>query len=90
MIAEGVPGQLTDGAVATSGYGSQIIDPRTGAAARGAGPAAVTGPALSGADGLTTALYAAGQAGLSWFPTSDGYRALVLDGRAVPEPVTLR
>src|SRR5437762_1787108 len=82
--------ELTDGAVATSGYGSQIIDPRTGAAARGAGPAAVTGPALSGADRLTTALHAAGQAGLSWFPPSDGYRALVLAGRAVLEPVTLR
>src|SRR5690349_20920458 len=44
--------ELTDGAVATSGYGAPIVDPRTGEAVHGTGPAAVVGPALSTADGL--------------------------------------
>jgi FAD:protein FMN transferase len=82
--------ELTDGAVATSWYGSPVVDPHTGLEVRGAGPAAVTGPALSAADGYATALYAAGTAGLSWFPTGDGYRALVVAGRKAGEPVTLR
>jgi thiamine biosynthesis lipoprotein len=82
--------ELTDGAVATSGYGTPIVDPHTGAQVTGTGPAAVTGPALSTADGYATALYAAGEAGLSWFPGPDGYRPLVVAGRAVGEPVTLR
>ena len=75
--------ELTDGAVATSGYGSPVLDPRTGEPARAAGPAAVTGPALATADGYATALYAAGRAGLAWFADSDGYRPIVLDGRPV-------
>jgi len=82
--------ELTDGAVATSGYGTPIIDPHTGGAVRGAGPATVTGPALSTADGYATALYACGEAGLSWFPTPDGYRAVVAGGRPVGDPVSLR
>jgi FAD:protein FMN transferase len=82
--------ELTDGAVATSGYGSPIVDPHTGHQVPGGGPAAVTGPALSTADGLATALYAAGEAGLSWFPTPEGYRALVIAGRKVGEALTLR
>jgi thiamine biosynthesis lipoprotein len=75
--------ELTDGAVATSGYGSPIVDPHTGEQVRGTGPAAVTGPALSTADGYATALAAAGRAGLPWFPTGDGYRALVAGGQPV-------
>jgi FAD:protein FMN transferase len=81
---------LTDGAVATSGYGMPVVDPHTGAQVGAPGPAAVTGPSLSTADGYATALYAAGDAGLSWFPSPDGYRALVVAGRAVGEPVSLR
>jgi thiamine biosynthesis lipoprotein len=73
--------QLTDGAVATSGYGSPVLDPHTGEPVLGAGPAAVTGPALATADGYATALYAAGAAGLTWFDGSDGYRPVVLAGR---------
>jgi thiamine biosynthesis lipoprotein len=75
--------ELTDGAVATSGYGSTIVDPFTGRPARRQGPASVTGPALATADGYATALYAAGAAGLAWFPDSDGYRPLVLDGKPI-------
>src|SRR3989440_1828094 len=68
--------ELVDGAVATSGYGTPVVDPHTGRQVRGTGPAAVTGPALATADGYATALYAAGGAGLSWFPSQDGDRAL--------------
>jgi thiamine biosynthesis lipoprotein len=75
--------ELTEGAVATSGYGSPVLDPYTGEPARAAGPAAVTGPSLATADGYATALYAAGKAGLTWFDSSEGYRAVVLDGRPV-------
>src|SRR5947209_6047888 len=57
--------ELTDGAVATSGYGSTIVDPHTGTPVRGAGPAAVTGPSLATADGFAPALYARGAAGLT-------------------------
>jgi FAD:protein FMN transferase len=73
---------LTDGAVATSGAADRrghIVDPHTGRPAGELAVATVTGPDLSVADGYATALYAAGPAGLSWFPTADGYRALVLD-----------
>jgi FAD:protein FMN transferase len=75
--------ELTDGAVATSGYGTTIVDPHTGTPVRGNGLATVTGPALATADGYATALYAAGAAGLSWFPGTDGYRAVVVDGKRV-------
>jgi thiamine biosynthesis lipoprotein len=74
--------------VATSGYGGEVIDPHTGRRLRATGPATVTGPALCAADGYATALCAAGAAGLSWFPTTDGYRALVVAGRPAREPVT--
>ena len=39
--------------------------------------ATVLGPNLAVADAYATALFAAGPAGLDWFPTADGYRALV-------------
>jgi FAD:protein FMN transferase len=80
--------ELTDGAVATSGYGAEIVDPHTGAKVRSAGPATVTGRTLSLTDGYATALYAAGAAGLSWFPGSAGYAALVVDGRPVHRMLT--
>jgi thiamine biosynthesis lipoprotein len=82
--------ELADGAVATSGYGSPVYDPHTGVQISGTGPAAVTGPALSTADGYATGLYAAGPVGLSWFPSPDGYRALVVAGQPAGEPVSLR
>ena len=74
--------ELTDGAVATSGYG-EIIDPHTGTRVLARGPATVTGPTLSVADGYATALCAAGEAGLPWFPGSRGYEPLVVAGRPV-------
>src|SRR5262249_58513785 len=81
--------ELTDGAVATSGYGSPVYDPHTGVQISGTGPAAVTGPSLSTADGYATGLCAAGPAGLSWLPSPDGYRALTVAGRAVGSPPTV-
>ncbi|HEY2669773.1 MAG TPA: FAD:protein FMN transferase [Rugosimonospora sp.] len=82
--------QLTDGAVATSGYGALVIDPHTGAPARSRGPATVTGPTLAAADGYATALFAAGDAGVPWFPTTEGYQAVVVSGRPTGELLTLR
>jgi len=82
--------ELTDGAVATSGYGAPVVNPHTGAPARSRGPATVTGPTLSTADAFATALYAAGEAGLSWFPTADGYTAAVVAGRRTGDLLALR
>lgn len=73
--------ELTDGAVATSGYGAAVFDPHTGEPVRAQGPATVTGPTLCFADGYATALYAASEAGLPWFPTVDGYEALLVGGK---------
>lgn len=73
---------LTDCAVATSGAGGRrghIVDPHTGDPADALAVTTVIGPDLSIADGYATALYAAGPSGLSWFPTPDGYQALILD-----------
>jgi thiamine biosynthesis lipoprotein len=75
--------ELTDGAVATSGYGAEVVDPHTGAPVRSGGPATVTGPTLSVADAYATALYASGEAGLSWFTNRCGYTPLVVAGRPV-------
>lgn len=61
---------LTDAAVATSAR------PVRGAATTP--PVAVTGPELTTADVYATALRVAGTAGLSWFPTPDGYRGYLL------------
>jgi FAD:protein FMN transferase len=74
---------LTDGAVATSGYGAEVIDPHTGDVIRSRGPATVTGPTLAIADGYATALFAASEAGLRWFDGSSGYEPLVVAGRPV-------
>jgi thiamine biosynthesis lipoprotein len=73
--------ELTDAAVATSGSyerGGHVVDPHTGLPATRSASATVVGPDLGTADALATALYAAGRAGLSWFPT-EGYDALLVD-----------
>ncbi|WP_213455201.1 FAD:protein FMN transferase [Rhizomonospora bruguierae] len=74
--------ELTDGAIATTGGPDRrdhVVNPHTGATAGDLVAATVTGPELAVADAYATALYAAGAAGLAWFPTPDGYRALVVD-----------
>ncbi len=80
--------ELTEGALAVAGATpltrDRIVDPHTGAPAYPAGPAAVAGPQLAHANAYAVALCAAGGAGLEWFPTTDGYRAVVLDGRPTP------
>jgi thiamine biosynthesis lipoprotein len=76
--------EMTAGAIGTSGIAAHpgsgprdhVIDPHTGAPARHFVAATVTGPDLALADAYATALFAAGPAGLAWFPTADGYRAL--------------
>jgi thiamine biosynthesis lipoprotein len=80
--------ELTEGALALAGASSlardRIVDPHTGGPAYPAGPAAVAGPQLAIANAYAVALCAAGPAGLDWFPTADGYRAVVIDGRPTP------
>lgn len=71
--------QLTEGAIGTSGIAGRrghVINPHTGEPADTTCAAIVTGPDLAVADAYATALCAAGPAGLRWFPTVDGYRAL--------------
>lgn len=71
--------EMTTGAVGTSGVAGRrdhVVDPHTGEPARLFAAATVTGPSLAVADGYATALFAAGPAGLNWFPTPTGYRAL--------------
>jgi FAD:protein FMN transferase len=76
--------EMTRGAISTSGLAAHgepgrrdhVVDPHTGAPARLFVAATVTGPDLAVADAYATALFAAGPAGLPWFPTADGYRAL--------------
>lgn len=80
--------ELTDGAVATSGYGAEVVDPHTGEVVRSRGPATVTGPTLAVADGYATALFAAAEAGLRWFDGSRGYEPLVVAGRPVKGMLT--
>jgi thiamine biosynthesis lipoprotein len=71
--------ELAEGAIGTSGVTGRrdhVIDPHTGESARHLIAATVTGPDLAVADAYATALYAAGPAGVDWFPTTDGYRLL--------------
>jgi thiamine biosynthesis lipoprotein len=71
---------LTEGAIGTSGLAGRrghVINPRTGEAVDPTRAAIVIGPDLAIADAYATALCAAGPDGLRWFPTVDGYRALV-------------
>jgi thiamine biosynthesis lipoprotein len=71
--------ELTAGAVGTSGVAGRrnhVVDPHSGEAVQHFAAATVIGPDLAVADAYATALFAAGPAGLDWFPTPDGYRAL--------------
>jgi len=84
------PGDLAcvvelDGGLATSGTyerGPHLIDPRTRRPRALVASASVSGPDLGLADALATALMVAGEEGLAWFETLEGYEALVcaLDG----------
>jgi thiamine biosynthesis lipoprotein len=70
--------ELTSGAIGTSGVTGRrghVVDPHTGEPVARVVAATVTGPDLATADAYATALYAAGPAGLAWFPTTEGYRA---------------
>ncbi|MBF9131835.1 FAD:protein FMN transferase [Plantactinospora sp. S1510] len=76
--------EMTSGAIGTSGVAGRrdhVVDPHTGEPANRLVAATVVGPDLAVADGYATALYAAGRAGLDWFPTKDGYRALFATAR---------
>lgn len=69
------------GAVATSGTyerGDHIVDPRTGSSCSAVASATVTGPDLAMADGLATALMAAGEGGLVHLASLPGYEALLV------------
>lgn len=73
---------LTDVGIATSGAyerGGHVVDPHTGTPASAVASATVIGPDLGVADAYATALFAAGQAGLAWFPSGGGYHAMVID-----------
>lgn len=73
---------VRDGAVATSAAyerGDHVLDPHTGAPARAALSATVTGPDLTLADALATGLLAAGVAGLPLIDVLPGYNALLVE-----------
>lgn len=81
--------ELTGGAIGSSGVAGRhdhVVDPHTGQPARQLLATTVAGPDLSVADAYATALYAAGPAGLDWFPTSNGYRALMAIPRQASAP----
>ncbi len=59
----------------------RVVDPHTGEAAHSRGPAGVVGPELGTANAYAVALNAIGTPGLSWFPTVDGYRAVLVNGQ---------
>ena len=74
--------EIGDGAVATSGpgaRGARVVDPRTGAPARGLAAATVVGPDLAMADALATAAVAGGRADAPWMRTLVGYEVLTVD-----------
>jgi FAD:protein FMN transferase len=69
------------GAIATSGTyerGDHLIDPHTGQPAARVASASVTGPDLGLADALATAIAVAGEAGLGFAESLDGYEALII------------
>ncbi|MEA2459536.1 MAG: FAD:protein transferase [Thermoleophilaceae bacterium] len=73
---------VRDGAIATSAAyerGDHVLDPHTGAPARAALSATVTGPDLTLADALATGLFAAGAAGLALIDALPGYAALLVE-----------
>ncbi len=72
---------LRSGAVATSGRsrrGDHLIDPATGAPARGLLPATVVGPSLLWADVFATAAVVKGTSAQTWLDWLSGYRGLEL------------
>ena len=80
---------VTDGAVATSGTyerGDHVVNPRTGAPARGLRSVTVVGPDLALADAYATAALAMGEPGATWLAglADRGYESAVVtdDGRA--------
>lgn len=82
---------LCDGAVATSGAyerGHHVLDPHSGAPARGLASATVVGPDLGLADAYATALFAMGPDGIDRLALHDGYHALVIlpDGSTRTSP----
>jgi thiamine biosynthesis lipoprotein len=71
----------TDLAVATSGRyerGDHIIDPRTGAPARGLISVTVVADDLGRADGYATAALVLGDAAMEWLATRSGIEAMVI------------
>ena len=63
---------------------SRVVNPHTGEAPHSYGPAAVSGRELATANAYAVALNAIGEPGLSWFPTLDGYQAVLVNGQVVP------
>ena len=75
--------EIVDAAIATSGTsqrGEHVVDPRTGAPARGARQATVVGPDGALADAYATALVVSGVSGAMWFAALPGWSAYVIDG----------
>jgi thiamine biosynthesis lipoprotein len=58
----------------------RVVDPHTGGPAHSRGPAGVAGSELALANAYAVALNAIGEPGLSWFPTVDGYHAVLVNG----------
>lgn len=74
--------ELRDAAVATSGpaeRGAHVVDPTTGAPARGLASASAVGPDLAVADALATAAIAGGRADAPWMRRLRGYEVLTVD-----------
>jgi thiamine biosynthesis lipoprotein len=70
---------VRDLAVATSGLyerGGHIIDPHTGAVARGLRSLTVVGPRLVTTDAFATAGFAMGEAGIAWVGRQPGFGAV--------------
>jgi thiamine biosynthesis lipoprotein len=83
--------EVADCAVATSGCahrGAHIVDPRTGAPARGLQSATVTGESLTWADVYATAAVARGPEAVRWLAGLPGYEALLVcdDGLVLTTP----
>ncbi|MFI7488470.1 FAD:protein FMN transferase [Micromonospora echinaurantiaca] len=83
--------EVVDGAVATSGSahrGAHIVDPHTGAPARGLRSVTVIGPSLTWADVYATAAAAQGPEAVTWLATLPGYEALLVgdDGALLATP----
>ncbi|SNT65323.1 thiamine biosynthesis lipoprotein [Asanoa hainanensis] len=73
--------ELTSGAIGTSGVTGRrghVMDPHRATPVDEIRAATVMGPDLAVADAYATALYAAGEAGLAWFPTTEGYTASLM------------